>query len=225
MAEVKTDQLTDAEAAIFDDEWDKVWTKHSRARELMDVYMDHHDSIKLACSIMKFQLELPFGGQMAKTNEFGWMPIMPNHLLAQSSAATYATATWQQQLVTSDVTTRYKDFIGTSTTDFQISRYAGLIIIGFIDAQGLADPYWMPKIDAVLPKIKGVQYPVIPCYDQMLDTDYPIFELATPWIIEPLQTLYIQELVGRAGQSQFHPIGVYFARGDNMRQKTAYAQQ
>jgi hypothetical protein len=223
MAEVKTDQLTDAENQIFEDEWDKIWTKHTSARELMDVYMDHKDAIKLACTIMKFQLELPFGGQMAKTNEFGWMPIMPNHLLATSSA-TYATATWQQQLVTTDVTTRWKDFIGTSTTDLQLSRYAGMIIIGFADAMGKFDPYYIPKIDAVLPKIKGVIYPVIPVFDQMNNTDYPIFELATPWVVEPLQTIYIQELVGRAGQTQFHPIGVYFARGDNMRSKTAYAQ-
>jgi hypothetical protein len=223
MAEVKTDSLTDAENQIFEDEWDKLWTKHTSQRELADIYMDHKDAIKLAASIMKFQLELPFGGQMAKTNEFGWMPIMPNHLLA-TSAAVYSTATWQQYCSTSDVTTRYKDFIGTSSADLQISKYAGVIIIGFVDTMGKYDPLWMPKIDAVLPKIKGVQYPVIPVYDQMVNTDYPIFELATPWIVEPQQTIYVQTLVGRAGQTQFHPFGVYFARGDNMRSKAAYAQ-
>ena len=80
MAEVKTDALTDAENLIFEDEWNKIWTKHTSSRELSDIYEDHKDAIKLAAQIMKFQLELPFGGQLAKTNEFGWMPIMPNQI-------------------------------------------------------------------------------------------------------------------------------------------------
>lgn len=217
MAEVKTDALTDAETAIFNDEWDKLWTKHFRAREVIDVYQDHKDAIKLACEIAKYQLESPFGGQLAKTNEFGWMPIMPNHLLA-TAACTYATATWVQNLVTSDVTTRWKDWIGTSTTALTLSKYATMIIIGF------ADPMNDPKVDAILPKIKGIEYPVIPIYEQMFETDYHIYELPTPWIVEQQQQIYIQELVGRAGRSELHPIGVYFNKGDNMRSKTAYAQ-
>lgn len=217
MAEVKTDALTDAENAIFNDEWDKLWTKHFRAREVIDVYQDHKDAIHLAAEIAKYQLESPFGGQLAKTNEFGWMPILPNHLLA-TAAATYSTATWVQNLTTSDVTTRWKDFIGTSAANLTLSKYACMIIIGFVD------PVDVPKIDAVLPYIKGIQYPVLPLYEQMFESDYHIYELPTPWIVEQQQQIYIQELVGRAGRSEFHPIGVYYVKGDNMRSKTAYAQ-
>lgn len=217
MAEVKTDALTDNENAIFNEEWDRLFTTHFRAREIIDIYQDHKDAIKLAAEVAKYQLEVPFGGQLAKTNEFAWMPIMPNHILA-TSAATYSTATWEQVLATSDVTTRWKDWIGSSTTNLKLSKYATMIIIGF------ADPEPEPKIDAVLPRIKGIDYPVIPIYDQMIDSDYHVAELASPWIVEKEQEIYIQELVGRAGRSRLRPLGVYFVKGDNARSKTAYAQ-
>ncbi len=217
MAEVKTDGLTENENQIFNEEWGRLFTTHFRAREIIDIYQDHKDAIKLAAQVAKYQLEVPFGGQLAKTNEFAWMPIMPNHILA-TSAATYATATWEQILATSDVTTRWKDWIGSSTTNLKLSKYATMIIIGF------ADPEPVPKIDAILPRIKGIDYPVIPIYDQMIDSDYHVAELASTWIVEKEQEIYIQELVGRAGRSKLRPLGVYFVKGDNARSKTAYAQ-
>jgi hypothetical protein len=217
MAEVKTDPFSDNENAIFNEEWDRLFTTHFRAREIIDIYQDHKDAIKLAAEVAKYQLEVPFGGQLAKTNEFGWGPIQPNQILA-TSAATYSTATWEQVLSTSDVTTRWKDWIGSSASNLKISKYGTIIFIGF------ADPEPVPKIDAILPRIKGIDYPIIPLYDQMIDSDYHVAELASPWIVEKEQEIYFQELVGRAGRSKLRPLGVYFAKGDNMRSKTQYAQ-
>jgi len=217
MAEVKTDPFSDNENAIFNEEWDRLFTTHFRAREIIDIYQDHKDAIKLAAEVAKYQLEVPFGGQLAKTNEFGWGPIQPNQILA-TSAATYSTATWEQILATSDVTTRWKDWIGSSASNLKISKYGTIIFIGF------ADPEPVPKIDAILPRIKGIDYPIIPLYDQFIDSDYHVAELASPWIVEKEQEIYFQELVGRAGRSRLRPLGVYFAKGDNMRSKTQYAQ-
>lgn len=217
MVEYQIVDLTSDEDKIVENEWDKLWTKHSRARELIDVYQDHKENIKEALRIAKYQLEASFGGVNARTNEIGWMPIMPNFLKA-TSTPTYATATWRQYVSTSDVTTRWKDWIGTSASNLKLSKYACMIIIGF------ADPVEVPKVDALLAKVKGVDYPIWPFGEQMTDTDWHVYELSAPIVIEKEQEIYIQELCGRSGVSELRPIGVYFAKGDHMRNKNAYAQ-
>jgi len=217
MAEYMATDLNDAEESIFEREWDMLWTKHFKVRDFIDLYQDHKENIKEAARIAKYQLDANFGGMNANTNEFGWMPIMPNFLLA-TSTPTYATRTWRQYISTDDVTTGWKDWIGTSSSNLKLSKYATLIIIGF------ADPVEVPKIDALLAKIKGKDYPIWYMHDQMYETDYHIFELPEPVIIEKEQEFYIQELCARAGVSELRPIGVYFAKGDHMRDKNAYAK-
>jgi len=210
-------ELSADEDALFEAEWDAFVTKHFREREVVDVFQDHRDAIKEACRIAKYQLESSFGGLNANTNEFGWMPIMPNFLLA-TGTPTYATSTWRQYITTSDVTTRWKDWIGSSDSNLKLSKYATMIMIGFED---LAD---VAKIDGLLAKVKSKDYPIWYFGDMMRNTDQRIYELTTPIVVEKEQEFYLQQLCGRAGVSELHPLGVYFAKGDHMRDKNAYAK-
>lgn len=210
-------ELTQEEDDLFELEWDKVVTRHFIVREWLDIYQDHKEAIKEACRIAKYQLESPFGGFNARTNEFGWTPIQPNHLLATSSAV-YSTATWNKWWATSDVTTRWADFVGSSTTNFKLSKYSTLCIVGF------ADPVEVPKIDAILARVKSIDYPIWYFADQMAEQDMHVVEAVEPIILEKEQEMYLQVLVGRAGLSKFRPLGINFSKGDYLRQKTAYAQ-
>ena len=205
------------EQDIFDTEWNAFITKHYRTRESVDVFEDHRDGILEAAKIAKYQLESEFGGQNAQTNQFGWGPILPNHILA-TGTPTYATATWRQYIETSDVTARWKDWIGSSASNLKLSKYATMVIIGF------ADNVEDPKIDGILAKAKGQEYPIWAFGEAMKGTDNNIYQLTTPLVIEAEQEIYLQQLCGRAGLSELHPIGVYFAKGDHMRDKAAYAK-
>jgi len=209
--------LSKEEDDLFEDEWDAFVTKHFKSRETVDVFQNHKEAIKEACRIAKYQLEASFGGINANTNEFGWMPIMPNFLLA-TTTPTYETSTWKQYISTEDVTNRWKDWIGTSESNLKLSDNASLIMIGF------ADPSDEPKVDAIQAKVKSSNYPIWYFGDMMRNTDYSVYELTVPPIIEPGQEFYLQQLCGRAGVSEIHPLGVYFAKGDHMRNQGAHAQ-
>ncbi len=210
--------LIQTEDDLFENQWDKFVTKHFRSREFLDMFQDHKDAIKEACRVAKYQLEAPFGGANASTNQFGWGPILPNHLLA-TSAPTYATATWMQYITTANVTTRWIDWIGTSSSNLKLTKYGTMIIVGFADPEP-GDG----KIGAILAKIKGKDYPIWDFNDSMVDTDLKIYELVEPFIVEKEQEFYLQERADRAGVTQLRPVGVFFAKGDYMRDKSAYAK-
>ena len=218
-------ELTTEEDSLFDSEWDSFLTRHFREREVIDVYQDHYDAIKETCRVAKYQLESIFGGVNARSNEFGWMPIMPQHLLA-TTIPTYATKTWEQTITTTDVVTGsqatpvpgWKDWIGTSASQLKVSKYGTLIIVGF------HDPVDVPKIDGILANIKSVGYPIWYFGSKMQYTNYPIMELTTPIVVEKEQEFHLQEFCGRAGISKLRQLGVYFATGDHMRDRNAYAQ-
>ncbi len=222
MADYQIVDLNESEDKIFENEWDKMWVKHTIARELVDLYQDHKDAIKEALRIAKYQLESTFGGVNAQTNEIGWSPILPNFLLTASSATAYSTRTWNKYITTSDVvsatTYGWLDWIGSSTTSLKLTKYGTMIITGF------ADPVDEPKIDAVLAKIKGRDYPIWNFGEGMSETDWHVCELPAPIVVEKEQEIYLQELAGRAGLDKLRPIGVFYAKGDYLRSKTAYAQ-
>lgn len=207
-----------AEDDLFENQWDKFVTKHFRAREFLDLFQDHKDAIKEAARVAKYQLEAPFGGANASTNQFGWGPILPNHLLA-TSTPTYATATWMQYITTANVTSRWIDWIGTSASNLKLTKYGTMIVIGFADPEP-GDG----KIGAILAKIKGRDYPIWDFNDMMVDTDMKVVELVEPFIVEKEQEFYLQQRADRAGVTQLRPIGVFYAKGDYMRDKNAYAK-
>lgn len=211
-------ELIQTEDDLFENQWDKFVTKHFRSREFLDMFQDHKDAIKEAARVAKYQLESTFGGVNAGTNQFGWGPILPNHLLA-TSTPTYATATWMQYISTANVTTRWIDWIGTSSTNLKLTKYGTMIVIGFADPEP-GDG----KIGAILAKIKGKDYPIWDFNDMMVDTDMKIYELVEPYVVEKEQEFYLQQRADRAGVTQIRPIGVFFAKGDYMRDKNAYAK-
>jgi len=221
MAGEMTDLSSD-EQAIFDAEWDSFVATHLAQRDFVDVYEDNKQQILDSCKIAKYQLEVSFGGINAKTNEFGWQEIHPNILLGTTSRSTpiYSENTWNKKYVSSDVTGVWADWIGTSTADLQLSKYATMVIIGFID------PVDEPKIHAIKAKIKGSDYPIWYMQNAMMPgkNNLHLYELPKPFVIEKEQNLYLQTKIVQAGDDALRPIGVYFTRGDQLRNKTAYAQ-
>jgi hypothetical protein len=224
MAETR-EGLTSEEEAIFNAEWSLMLTRHFRYREVMDVFEDHRDAIKETAAIAKYELEASFGGANARTNEFGWMPILPQHLLTGDSPITgFNEVTWNADITTSDVTTvtnatvGWKDWIGTSSTTRKLSKYGTMIIIGFFD------PVPVPKVDAILAKIKAVDYPIWYFGDRFAETDYHIMELTEPFVVEKEQDFYLQKHCCSAGQDKLRPLGIMYAKGDYMRDKGAYSK-
>lgn len=209
--------LTQDEQNIFNAEWDKFITLHYQQREFMDVFEDNKSQISDALKIAKYQLEMEFGGINAATNQIGWTFIQPNFVLAQSAVPTYSTSTWMKNYATSDVVSMWADLFGSSTTDYHVSKYATMILLGFYD------PVDVPKISAIKAKIKGEDYPVWWVEEAMREGVH-IFELPQPIVIEKEQTYYIQAKIARAGDDELQPFGVYFGRGDHLRNKSAYAQ-
>lgn len=216
MAQINKSSLTDEERETFNKEWDRFVTMHYPEREYMDIFEDNKEAILEAAEVAKYQLEAPFGGINAKTNQFGWTMIQPNFLLA-TAAPTYSTSTWAKNYATSDVTTMWADWIGSSASNRTLSKYATMIVLGFYD------PVELPKISAIKAHIKGDEYPVW-WVDNALRQGLHIFELPKPHIIEREQNLYYQVKVARPGDDELQPLGVYFGRGDHLRSKTAYAQ-
>lgn len=210
--------LTDIEDKLFEDQWDKFVVKHFRAREFLDIFQDHKETVKEACRVAKYQLEAPFGGANAGTNQFGWGPILPNHLLAVATP-TYATATWMQYITTANVSSRWIDWIGTSASNLKLTKYGTMCVIGFADPEEGSS-----KIGAILAKIKGRDYPIWDFSDVMQDTDLKVYELIEPFIVEKEQEFYLQQRADRSGATQIRPFGVFFAKGDYMRDKNAYAK-
>lgn len=223
MAEYQKVELTNLEDQLFENQWDKFLTTHFKAREVIDVFQDHKDIIKEAARVAKYQLESTFGGVNAETNQFGWMPILPNFLRATSTPA-YSTATWVQDITTANVVSRWIDWIGSSSTNLKLTKYGTMIIVGFSDPQVNVELGAMPRIGAVLAKIKGKDYPIWDFGESMIYSDYPIYELVEPVIVEKEQEIYLQQRADRAGRTELHPVGLFFAKGDYMRNKNAYAQ-
>ncbi len=214
--------LSEEESKIFDGEWDKFVVQHFRNREVFDIYQDHKDAIKEACSIAKFQLDAIFGGMNAPSAQFGWTHFRPQFMKQTTSTYAYNTSTWNKDIATSDVTSTttygWLDFIGTSTAALKLSKYATAIILGFFD------PVEKPCVDAVRIKLGATEYPILYFQDAIELQDYQVFELPTPIVVEKEQELYIQEHVHRAGRDSLRPFGVYYLKGDQLRSKTAYAQ-
>lgn len=219
MVEYQKQELTSQEDTLFENQWDKFLTRHFRAREVIDLFQDHKDVIKEAARVAKYQLEAPFGGANAETNQFGWLPILPNFLLTASGAdPTYATSTWRKYITTANVTDRWMtSYWGTPSANLKLTKYGTMVVVGFYD------PVEVPKIGALLAKIKGKDYPIWDFGDSMLGTDYPIFELVEPFIVEKEQEFYIQARADRAGVTELRPLGVFYAKGDYMRNKKAAA--
>jgi hypothetical protein len=211
--------LTDGEQEIFNSEWDSFVALHYPERDFADVFEDNKSQILDACKIAKYQLECDFGGIHCRTNEFGWTDIQPNFVLA-STTPTYSTSTWRKTYTTDDVLTMWASstyWLGSSTTALTVSKYGTLILIG------LYDPVEVPKISAVKAEIKGIEYPIW-YVEKALKAGLHIYELPKPIVIEREQTYKMQAKVARAGDDELQLLGVYFGKGDHLRNKTAYAQ-
>jgi len=219
MAETR-EGLTSEEDAIFNAEWNLMLTRHFRYREVMDVFEDFRDQIKETAAIAKYELESSFGGANARTNEFGWMPIMPQHLLASSAPSTYAEVTWNRNITTADVVDASTlDGVGWKAwLDVKLSKYCTMIVVGFFD------PVPVPKIDAILAEIKATKYPVWYFGDRLAETDYHVIELTEPFVVEKEQDFTLQTHCCSAGLDKLRPLGIMYAKGDYMRDKDAYLQ-
>jgi len=220
MAETR-EGLTSAEQATFDAEWNLMLMRHFRYREVMDVFEDFREQIKETAAIAKYELEASFGGANARTNEFGWMPIMPQHLLTgDSEPSTYAHVSWDRNITTANVTVHSTgNGVGwINWLDVKLSKYCTMIVVGFFD------PVPVPKVDSILAEIKATKYPTWYFGDRLAETDYHVIELTEPFVVEKEQDFTLQTRCCAAGQDKLRPLGIMYAKGDYMRDKGAYAQ-
>lgn len=214
-------ELTGQEKKIFDAEFDKMFANYLMERDYSTLYANSREQIMDACAIAKYQLECDFGGLQARTNEFGWQEIHPNILLGTTSRTTaiYSENTWAKNYTAANVVSLWNDWIGTSSADLQLSKYATMIVLGFAD---MVDE---PKVHAVKAKIKGLDYPIWYMQNAMeTPGKFHVYPLPKPFVVEREQNMYLQAKVVKAGDDSLRPIGVYFARGDQLRSKVAYAQ-
>ncbi len=213
--------MTSEEESIFNNEWALMLTRHFRAREVMDVFDDHRDAIKETAAIAKYELEASFGGENARTNEFGWLPIVAQHLLSPVAAvpSTYAHVSWDRNITTDNVTNVTGGGVGwTDWLDVKLSKYCTMVVIGFFD------PVPVPKVDALLAEIKATKYPMWHFGDRLAETDYHVIELTTPFVVEKEQDFTLQTHCCAAGLDRLRPLGIMFAKGDYMRDKDAHLQ-
>jgi len=225
MAETR-EGLTSEEDAIFNAEWNLMLTRHFRYREVMDVFEDFRDQIKETAAIAKYELESTFGGANAKTNEFGWMPILPQHLLPGNSApTTYSDVSWNRNITTANVVdiatldgVGWQYWLPAAAGNVKLSKYCTMIVIGFFD------PVPVPKVDAIHAEIKATKYPVWYFGDRVAETDYHVIELTEPFVVEKEQEFYLQTHCCSAGLDKMRPLGIMYAKGDYMRDKNAYGQ-
>jgi len=224
MAETR-EGLTGAEETIFNAEWSLMLTRHFRYREVMDVFEDFREQIKETAAIAKYELEATFGGANARTNEFGWMPILPQHLLTGDTApSTYAHVSWDRNITTADLIATARSGVGwkywlpAADGTVKLSKYCTMIVVGFFD------PVPVPKVDAILAKIKAVDYPIWYFGDRLAETDYHVMELTEPFVVEKEQEFYLQTHCCSAGQDRLRPLGIMYAKGDYMRDKAAYGK-
>lgn len=208
--------LTEAEETIFNEEWDKFVSMHFPERDIVDIFEDNKQEILDACRIAKFQLEMEFGGINARNNQFGWTPIQPNHLLATATPI-YATNTWNKDYTTSEVIAMWADWIGSTTSQRQLSKYTTMIVIGF------RDPVALPKVSAIKANLKGTTFPIW-WVEEALRAGLHIYQLPKAFVIEKEQSFNLEVKVASAGRSELRPLGVMFAKGDHLRDKGAYAQ-
>lgn len=212
----ETEELSSDEQAIFDEEWDSFISRQYPQRELIDVFERHKSQVVEALKIAKYQIEADFGGINAGTNEIGWSSIQPNFILA-TGTPTYSTSTWRKNYLTSDVTTMWKDFVGASGSQRQLSKYATMILLG------VYDPVDVPKISAMKATIKGKEYPIW-YMQEALQAGAHIYELPKPMVIEKEQPMHLRVKVAQAGDDELSLLGIYFAKGDHLRDESAYAK-
>jgi len=222
MAAETREGLTPEEEDIFNAEWSLMLTRHFRFREVMDVFEDHRDAILETAAIAKYELDASFGGANARTNEFGWMPILPQHLLAADAPSTYAHVSWDRNITTANVIDTTLGGVGWqywlpgAAGNVKLSKYCTMIVVGFFD------PVPVPKVDAILAKIKATDYPIWYFGDRLAETDYHVIELTEPFVVEKEQEFYLQTRCASAGKDKLRPLGIMYAKGDYMRDKDAY---
>ena len=212
----ETEELNASEQEIFDEEWDAFISRQYPQREIIEVFERNKQPAIDALKIAKYQIEANFGGINAATNEIGWSPIQPNFLLA-TTTPTYATSTWKKNYLTSDVTTMWKDWIGSSSSQRQLSKYATMILLG------VYDPVDVPKVSAIKADVKSREYPIWYIRQAMM-ADAHIYELPKPMVIEKEQPMHLRIKVAQAGDDELSPLGIYFAKGDHLRDESAYAR-
>jgi len=208
--------LNESEQEVFDEEWDSFISRQYPQRDMVDAFERHKSQIVEALKIAKYQLECDFGGVNAATNEIGWSPIQPTFILA-TDTPTYDVSTWKKNYATSDVTTMWKDWIGSSGSQRQLSKYATMVLLG------VYDPVDVPKISAIKADIKSKEYPIWYVHEA-LSVGVHLYELPKPMVIEKEQPMHLRVKVCQAGDDELSLMGIYFAKGDHLRDESAYAK-
>lgn len=196
---VTLDNITKPELEIFDAEFANLVQTELRDRRVQDLYASNVPIILETLDIAKAQFNNnKFAGENARSNEFGFMQIRPEHV---------GFSTWDGE----NTGTGWGDWIGSSSSQVTLSEEVLLSILGVVNY----DP--SPKSSAAKAVIGNTTFPVWYMeQSQRLPGTLQIKELANKIYIEPEMTFNIRKKRDSVGYDSLALAGIAFVEGSTM---------
>lgn len=193
------ENLTANEVSLFDTEFHDVISSILANRDVVATYETNVDFILTAMDVAKAQFESkPFGGVNARSNEFGFQVIRPEHV---------GFSTWDG----SNTATGWGNWIGSSASPVTNSSELFLAVLGLVNY----DP--SPKTSAIKATIGNTTFPVW-YYEnnQRLFNSVRMFELPKKIWIESEITYSIRKKRDAIGTDSLALMGLSFVEGPTL---------
>jgi len=205
--DLKFDDLTPEELAMFDRDLVKLSRYFSQSRDLQMLFLEDRDVYLWAAAIAKKQLATGFGGNVAGSGEFGMQLIRPKPWLGTNN--------WQQSYSSAG----WNNVFGNSTTPIDLSTTSTT----YLNPQNRVLNVFPKLMNTTLPKVREVWFHIGP-------TDYPIWPIefssigdlyvaglpATALIVKNGKFYMRGNIVGTGVVDGLAPLGIAFALGEFM---------
>lgn len=206
-SDLKFDNLTSDELAMFDRDLVKMSRYFSQSRDLQMLFLEDRDIYLWAAAIAKKQLATGFGGVVAGSGEFGMQFIRSKTFLG--------TASWQQSYSAAG----WNNVLGSSASPIDLSSTSTT----YVNPQNRVLAVFPKLYDSTLPKVREVWFHIGP-------SDYPIWPIefsalgdlyvtglpATPLITKNGRFYMRGNILGTGVVDGLAPLGLAFALGEYM---------
>lgn len=197
--QLNLENLSALEVSLFDTEYHDVLTTILGERDIVSTFEGNVDFILTALDVAKAQFESkPFGGANARSNEFGFQIIRPEHV---------GFSTWDG----SNTATGWGNWIGSAAAPITNSTEIFMAILGLVNY----DP--SPKTSAIRATIGNTSFPV--WYfenNQRLANSVRMFELPKKVWIESELTFNIRKKRDAVGTDSLALLGLSFVEGPTL---------
>jgi hypothetical protein len=200
---VELKEIEPAELDIFDAEMSQLVQTELADRKLVSLFANNVPFIVETLDIAKAQFDgNRFAGENARSNEFGFSLIRPEHV---------GFSTWDGE----NITNGWGDWVGSSSSQITNSESVLLTILGLVNY----DP--SPKSSAIKATIGNTSFPVWYIeQSQRLPGSLQIKELANKVYIEPENTYNVRKKNDEIGFDSMALSGIAFAEGSEMLKET-----